>query len=131
MLPDSVRKVFAENLWYLATCGDEPNVVPVGFKCVCGDGRLAIGAVLLETTLENIRANGMIAVSAANPLTGEAYQIKGTAELVTAGEAYEHYRRLTEDTFQGAMSLKCAVIVTPRKLINCAPNAQNKEELPL
>jgi len=131
MIPDNVKKVFEENLWYIATCGDEPNVVPVGFKRVCGDGRLAIGAVLLETTLENIRANGRIAVACANLLTGEAYQIKGTAELVTEGESYEHYRKLTEDTFKGAMQLKCAVIITPERLINVSPNKHNKEEIPL
>ncbi len=129
MIPDNVKKVFEENLWYIATCGDEPNVVPVGFKQVCGDGRLAIGAVLLETTLENIRANSKVAVACANPLTGEAYQIKGTAELVTEGEAYEHYQKLTEDTFKGIMQLKCAVIITPEKLINASPNEHNKEEI--
>ncbi|HBB71940.1 MAG TPA: flavin-nucleotide-binding protein [Ruminococcus sp.] len=128
-MPDNVKKVFEENLWYIATCGDEPNVVPVGFKQVCGDGRLAIGAVLLETTLENIRANSKVAVACANPLTGEAYQIKGTAELVTEGEAYEHYQKLTEDTFKGIMQLKCAVIITPEKLINASPNEHNKEEI--
>ena len=131
MIPDNVKKLFQEHLWYIATYGDEPNVVPVGFKCVCDDGRLAIGAVLLEITLENIKANGKIAVSCADPLTGEAYQIKGTAELVTEGEAYDHYQKLTEDTFKGAMPLKCAVIITPEKLINCSPNEHNKEEIPL
>ena len=129
MIPDNVKKVFEENLWYIATCGDELNVVPVGFKQVCGDGRLAIGAVLLETTLENIRANSKVAVACANPLTGEAYQIKGTAELVTEGEAYEHYQKLTEDTFKGIMQLKCAVIITPEKLINASPNEHNKEDI--
>ncbi|MBQ9897863.1 MAG: pyridoxamine 5'-phosphate oxidase family protein [Ruminococcus sp.] len=128
-MPDNVKKIFNENLWYIATCGDEPNVVPVGFKRVCEDGKLAIGAVLLEATLENIKANGRIAVACANPLTGEAYQIKGTAELVYEGEAYEHYRKLTEDTFKGAMKLKCAVIITPEKLINASPNEHNKEEI--
>ena len=86
MIPDNVKKIFNENLWYIATCGDEPNVVPVGFKRVCDDGKLAIGAVLLETTLKNIRSNGRIAVACANPVTGEAYKIKGIAELVYEGE---------------------------------------------
>ena len=131
MMPDRVKKVFEEHLWYIATCGDLPNVVPVGFKCVCGDGRLAIGAVLLETTLDNIRANGKIAVCAADPLTGEAYQIKGTAAFVTEGAAYAHYQKLTEDTFRGERTLKCAVIITPQQLICCTPNAQNREEIPL
>ena len=127
MLPDNVKKVFEENLWYIATSGDEPNVVPVGFKRICEDGRLAVGAVLLETTLENIRANSKVAVACANPMTGEAYQIKGYAELVSEGEAYKHYRKLTEDTFKGTMQLRCAVIITPEKLINASPNEHNKE----
>ena len=129
MIPDNIKKFFNENLWYIATYGDEPNVVPVGFKRVCDDGKLAIGAVLLETTLENIRLNGKIAVACANPLTGEAYQIKGTAELVYEGEAYEHYCKLTEDTFKSAMELKCAVLITPEKLIYASPNEHNKEEI--
>lgn len=129
MIPDNVKKVFNENLWFIATCGNEPNVVPVGFKRVCDDGKLAIGAVLLETTLENIKANGKVAVACANPLTGEAYQIKGTAELVNEGGAYEHYCKLTQDTFKGTLELKCAVIITPEKLINASPNEHNKEEI--
>lgn len=131
MIPDNVKKVFNENLWFIATCGNEPNVVPVGFKRVCDDGKLAIGAVLLETTLENIKANGKTAIACANPLTGEAYQIKGTAELVYEGDAYEHYCKLTQDTFKGALELKCAVIITPEKLINASPNEHNKEEISL
>lgn len=129
MILDNVKKIFNENLWYIATCGDEPNVVPVGFKRVCDDGKLAIGAVLLETTLENIKVNNKVAVACANPHTGEAYQLKGTAELVYEGEAYEHYSQLTQDTFKGAMQLKCAVIITPERLIHASPNEHNKEEI--
>jgi hypothetical protein len=83
----------------------------------------------LETTLENIKANGKVAVACANPVTGEAYQIKGTAALVYEGEAYAHYSQLTKDTFKGAMQLKCAVIITPERLINASPNEHNKEEI--
>jgi len=131
MIAENVRKVFRENLWFVATCGDGPNVVPVGFKCVLEDGRLAIGAMLLETTLENIRQNGRIAIAAANPLTAEAYQIKGMAELATEGPAYAHYARLAEETYHGAHPAKCAVIVTPERLIVASPTEQNKEEIPL
>ncbi len=129
MIPEKIKKFFEENLWYIATYGDTPNVVPVGFKCVCDDGRLAIGAVLLDTTLENIKSNGKAAIAVANPLTGEAYQIKGTAELVNEGEAYEHYAKLTEETFKGTMQLRCAVLVTPERLINASPNEHNREEI--
>ena len=131
MISENVRKVFTDNLWFLATCGNGPNVVPVGFKCVTNDGKFIIGALLLETTLENIKANGKVAIAAANPLTAEAYQIKGTAELVTEGPVYEHYANLAEETYHGARPAKCAVIVTPEKLIVASPNNDNKRELPL
>lgn len=131
MISDNVRRVFRENLWFVATCGDGPNVVPVGFKCVLEDGRLAIGAMLLETTLENIRQNGQVAVAVANPLTAEAYQIKGTAALATDGPAYEHYAKLAEETYHGEHPVKCAVIITPEKLIVASPNEHNREEIPL
>ena len=131
MLTENVKKVFEENLWFLSTCGDEPNVVPVGFKCVTDDGKFAIGALLLETTLENIRRNGMAAIAAANPTTAEAYQVKGKAELVTEGPVYEHYAKLAEETYHGEHPAKCAVVVTPEKLIVASPNGDNKKELPL
>ena len=131
MIPENVRKVFTDNLWFLATCGDEPNVVPVGFKCVTDDGKFAVGALLLETTLENIKANGRVAIAAANPLTAEAYQVKGTAELATEGLVYEHYAKLAEETYHGERPAKCAVIVTPEKLIVASPNNDNRREIPL
>lgn len=41
---ESVQKLLKENMWDLATCANgEPNVVPVAFKDVLPDGRLAVG----------------------------------------------------------------------------------------
>ena len=131
MIAERVKKVFEDNLWFVSTYGDGPNVVPVGFKCITEDGKFGIGALLLETTLENIKANGQVAIAAANPLTAEAYQIKGTAKLVTEGPVYEHYAKLAEDIYHGQHPAKCAVIVTPEKLIVATPNGQNKQELAL
>lgn len=66
MLNESVIKVLKNGMWDLATCADgEPNVVPVAFKDVTEDGKLVVGDVFLETTLNNIKANGgKIAISA-------------------------------------------------------------------
>lgn len=131
MIPENVKKVFEEHLWFVSTYGEEPNVVPVGFKCITSEDKLAIGAILLDTTLENIAKNGKVAIAAANPLTAEAYQIKGSAKLVKEGEAYDHYVKLAEDTFNGAYPLKYAVVITPEKLITATPNQHNKKEIPL
>ena len=131
MISADVKKVFEENPWFLATCGDEPNVVPVGFKNITEDGKFAIGAVLLDTTLENLKKNPKIAIAAADPKTTEAYQVKGKAEFVTEGALYDQYAKMVEEMFKGTMKLKCAVVVTPEKLIVATPNARNREELPL
>ena len=125
----NVKKVFEESPWFLATCGDEPHVVPVGFKTITEDGKFAIGAVLLETTLENLRANGRIAIAAC--VGAEAYQVKGKAELVTDGPVFDFFAKMAEDTFHGALPAKCAVVVTPEKLLVASPNGDNKKELPL
>ena len=59
MLNESVIKVLKNGMWDLATCENgEPNVVPVAFKDVTDDGKLVVGDVFLETTLNNIKANG-------------------------------------------------------------------------
>lgn len=130
MIAENVKKVFEANPWFLATCGNEPNVVPVGFKCITEDGKFAVGAVLLETTLENIRANGKIAIAVCGE-GAESYQVKGTAELATEGPVFEYFKKLADDTFKGAFPAKCAVVVTPEKLIVASPNSRNKQELAL
>ena len=55
MLNENVVKLLKEVMWDLATCANgEPNVVPVAFKDVTDDGKLLVGDVFLETTLNNI-----------------------------------------------------------------------------
>ena len=82
MLNGSVIKVLKNEMLDLATCANgEPNVVPVAFKDVTEEGKLVVGDVFLETTLNNIKENnGKIAVSVYDAQNLEGYQIKGTAE---------------------------------------------------
>ena len=125
---DAVKKVFEENVWYIATFDEEPNVVPVGFKTVGDDGKFYIAAVLLDTTIQNIRKNGRIAIAAASA-SAESYQVKGKAEFVTEGPVFEAFVKLAEDTFKGALPCKCAIAVTPEKVIVASPNSDNRKEL--
>lgn len=78
-MQDNVVKILKENMWDLATCANnEPNVVTVAFKDVTEDGKLIVGDVFLETTLQNLQKNdGKIAVTAYDAKTLEGYQIKG------------------------------------------------------
>ncbi len=126
---EKVIKLFKEQMWYLATYSTEPNAVPVAFKNVTDDGKLVVGDVFLETTLNNIRANGKIAVSASNTSTMEGYQIKGTAQYITEGPMVDTFKNVVSDMFKGELTAKGALIITPEKVIVTTPGANNKNEL--
>ena len=102
MLNEAVKRVLKESMWDLATCaGNEPNVVPVAFKDVTEAGRLVVGDVFLETTLNNLKANGgRIAISVYDAKNLEGYQIKGTAEYVTEGEVVRTFKAMVEKMFR-------------------------------
>lgn len=128
---ESVIKVLKENMWDLATCANgEPNVVPVAFKDVTEDGKLLVGDVFLQTTLDNLNANdGRIAVSVYNAATLEGYQIKGTANYLTEGEIVDSFKQAVESMFKGAATAKGALVITPDKVIVTTPGAENKKVL--
>ena len=131
MLNESVVKLLKESVWDLATCADgEPNVVPVAFKDVTEDGKLLVGDVFLETTLNNIKANdGKITISVYDAQNLEGYQIKGTAQYVTEGEIVDTFKAMVEEMFNGAATAKGALIITPEKVIVTTPGADNKKEI--
>ena len=126
-----VKKLLAESMWDLATCANgEPNVVPVAFKDVTSDGKLVVGDVFLETTLNNLNTSGgKLAISVYDAKTLEGYQIKGVAEYVTKGEVVKTFKEMVEKMFNGAVTAKGALIITPEKVIVTTPGADNKKVL--
>ncbi len=131
MLNENVKKLLAESMWDMATCAEgEPNVVPVAFKDVTEDGKLVVGDVFLETTLNNLKANnGRIAISVYDAKSLEGYQIKGVAEYVTEGIVVDTFKTMVEKMFNGAATAKGAIIITPEKIIVTTPGAENKKVL--
>ncbi len=131
MMNEAVINLLKNGMWDLATCANgEPNVVPVAFKDVSEDGKLLVGDVFLETTLNNIKANGgKIAVSVYDSKNLEGYQIKGTAEYVTSGAVVDAFKVAVEKMFNGAATAKGALIITPEKVIVTTPGTNNKKVL--
>lgn len=131
MMNEKVLALLKASMWDLATCADgEPNVVPVAFKDVADDGKLLVGDVFLETTLNNIKANGgRITISVYDAQNLEGYQIKSTAEYVTEGQVVDTFKAMVEKMFNGAATAKGALIITPEKVIVTTPGADNKKVL--
>jgi len=128
MINDSVKKMLQENTWDIATCADnEPYVVPVTFKEVLEDGKLAIGDIFLEVTLDNLKATGgKIAISVYSTKLLEGYQIQGVAEYVTEGEIVDMFKTQVEKMFHGGLTAKGALLITPTKVIETTPGAMHK-----
>ena len=128
---ENVVKLLKAGMWDLATCSNgEPNVVPVAFKDVTEYGKLVVGDVFLETTLNNIQANhGKITISVYDPQNLEGYQIKGTAAYVTEGTVVDTFKAMVETMFNGAATAKEALDITPEKVIVTTPGADNKKVL--
>ena len=127
-MKDAVKTLLKSTLWDLATVSPagEPNVVPVAFKEVTDEGHLLVGDVFLETTLENIQANGRIAVSAFDGAHITGYQIKGHAKYIENGPVVDAFKKAVEDMFQGAATAKGALEITPEKIIVTTPGLDNK-----
>ena len=89
-----------------------------------------MGDVFLETTLNNIKANGgRIAISVYDAQNLEGYQIKGTAEYVTEGQVVDTFKAMAEKMFNGAATAKGVLIISPEKVIVTTPGADNKKVL--
>lgn len=131
MMNENVLNLLKTSMWDLATCANgEPNVVPVAFRDVTEDGKLVVGDVFLETTLNNIKANhGRIAISVYDPQNLEGYQIKGSAEYVSSGAVVDTFKAMVEKMFNGAVTAKGALIITPKKVIVTTPGSDNKKVL--
>lgn len=127
----NVKKVLENNIWFIATSGEDSHVVPVGFKNVTDDGKLVVGAVFLKETVNNILNNGKISVAACDPKSMEAYEIVGTAEFVEEGPYVDPYHELAKQMFKGKLDARGALVITPKKIVVTSPTPDNKKELPL
>lgn len=136
-LNESVRALLASQLWTIATHdGVTSNAVPMAFKTITPDGRLAIASVFMETTVKNVEKNGEAAISVFDPATMEGYQIKGAAAYITEGPVVDQFKAVVEEKL-GPMGRKHGVeltangvvLVTPERVIVTAPGPSNKQEL--
>ena len=128
-LNEKVVEMLNAEMWWLGTCGDEPNVVPVGFKEIAEDGRLVVGVLHLNKTIENLQKNNRIAVSVCGAKTMIGYQIKGTAEFVEDGVYADKWKQVSEKMFNGKMSTRGVLMITPEKVTVTTPGPKNNTEL--
>ena len=125
---ENVLKILNENMWEIATMGDEPDIAPVAFKAVLDENTLAVADVFLSKTVDNINANGKIILSAYDKSTMEGYKLRGKATHLTDGEIVETLRDKVSARTGGKLKVKGAVIVKIESIYATTPGA-SKEAL--
>lgn len=115
--------------WVIGTTGEYPHAIAVNFKHVTEDGKLAVADVFMRESIENIQKTGKASVMVFEPTSLISYEVKGTAAYLTEGELVEQYKAIVSTAFQGAMTAKGVVLITPAEAVNLTPGPDNNTKL--
>ena len=91
-LNERMKEIFAKQGTFVLGTADLngiPNVVPVGAAKILDDETILVSDQYFLKTLNNLKENPRVAISFWETDTGEGYQIKGDAEILTEGRIYE------------------------------------------
>ena len=143
-LNDSIMRVLKTGLWYIGTCGDEPNIVPVGFKEVTPEGKLIVGVLHLDNTIANIEKNNCITVTACSGNVKSGFSIKnhakfmadsayfvygynitGTARFVKEGPHVDKWKSVADKMLKGAIPVTGILEITPENVSKAMPDLIN------
>jgi len=91
VIPESVKQFIGGKVGWIATASKDgmPNVAVKGSLRVLDDGHLVFADIYSVKTRKNLEENPKVAVMVADIATREGFLLKGTAELLTEGTAYE------------------------------------------
>jgi hypothetical protein len=91
-IPDEVKTFLDEGrLAYVATCGRDgrPHLVPKGSVAVLDDEHLVFADLYTGQTRKNLEENPHISVAVVNPAGYVGYEVRGLAEIVERGPAFD------------------------------------------
>ncbi|HMD84204.1 MAG TPA: pyridoxamine 5'-phosphate oxidase family protein [Terriglobia bacterium] len=103
-IPKQVQDFLPGKMGWVATATSDgaPNVTPKGTVRVMDDQHLIFADLFSLKTRQNLEQNSRVAVTVIDPATAKGYQIKGTAELISAGPLYD---QMAEQLKQSSPSL--------------------------
>jgi len=90
-IPKHVQEFLPGKMGWVATASKsgEPNVTPKGTLKLLDDQHVIFADLFSLKTRRNLQENPRVAVTVIDPSQGKGYQLKGTAELLTAGPLFE------------------------------------------
>ncbi|MEW6102178.1 MAG: pyridoxamine 5'-phosphate oxidase family protein [Candidatus Omnitrophota bacterium] len=132
VISEEIKTFLREYLVFVATVDAKgmPNVVPKGNIAVLDDDSLVFADLYSHQTKKNLLKNPKIAISVVNPASYKGYQLKGKAEIIKKGKAYE---KLAQETHGSGQLLhpdaKYAVKVKVTKIIDIGYGETADKEL--
>ncbi len=109
-VPKEVQEFMKGKMGWVATASADgtPNATPKGTVRVLDDEHLVFADLFSRKTRENLLKNPKVAVTVIDEKSHRGYQIKGTAELLTAGDLFE---QMAAELKQAPMKLPPATYV--------------------
>ena len=90
-IPQEIQEFIKGKMAWVATASRDgiPNATPKGTVQVIDDEHLVFADLFSLKTRENLKANPKVAVTVLDEKSYKGYQLKGSAELLTAGPVFD------------------------------------------
>ena len=91
VVPQHVQKFLPGKMGWVATASKDgiPNVTPKGTVRLLDEQHVVFADLFSLKTRRNLEENPQVAVTVIDAASGQGYQIKGTAQLLTSGPEFE------------------------------------------
>jgi predicted pyridoxine 5'-phosphate oxidase superfamily flavin-nucleotide-binding protein len=113
-IPKDVQDFLPGKLAWVATASRDgsPNVTPKGTLKLMDEHHVLFADLFSLKTRKNLLENNKVAVTVVDTATGKGYQLKGTAEVISAGPLFEATAKQLKESPKGLPPLQHVVKIT-------------------
>ena len=110
-IPKNVQEFLPGKMGWVGTSTPDglPNVTPKGTLRLLDDQHVMFADLFSLKTRQNLEKNPKVAVTVIDPQTAKGYQLKGTAELFSAGPLFEQFGEQLKQAMPSLPPLKYVV----------------------
>jgi predicted pyridoxine 5'-phosphate oxidase superfamily flavin-nucleotide-binding protein len=110
-IPKDVREFLPGKVGWVGTSTPDgiPNVTPKGTIRLLDDQHVMFADLFSLKTRQNLEKNPKVAVTVIDATSAKGYQLKGTAELISAGPLFEQFGEQLKQAMPSLPPLKYVV----------------------
>lgn len=120
-IPKEIQDFIPGKMAWVATADSagRPNAAPKGSMQIIDDQTLLYADIFPKKTADNLEKNPQISVSIVDG--GKGYQLKGRAEQLKSGPAYDQLKAAMAEKFPNLPPPKHAVRITVEEIYSLTP----------